>query len=104
MGVEKMSKADELKQDVEEYGLIYADRETKQKKGEYSYSQIVQAYERGALDFAEPREKRIAELEQKIDKLEHELKAEQDMRQYWHDEYCKVIDNANFEITKGVSN
>lgn len=29
----------------------------------YCWEQVVQAYEKGALDFAQPREKRIAELE-----------------------------------------
>jgi len=64
---------EELRQDAEEYGLIYADRETKQKEGEYSYSQVVKAYEQGALDFAEPREKHIEELEQKLEQTEKDL-------------------------------
>ena len=56
------------------------------------------------LDVINNQDVKIADLEQQIEKLKHEVTAEQKMRQYWHDEYCKVIDSDNFEITKGVSN
>ena len=56
------------------------------------------------LDVINNQDVKLADLEQQIEKLKHELNAEQKMRQYWHDEYCKVVDNNNFEITKGVSN
>ena len=64
---------EELKKEVEDKGVEYANNETP-PKGEwidagYSYGQIVKAYEKGALDFAEPREKRIEELEAQIEKM-----------------------------------
>ena len=34
----------------------------------------------------------IQQMQEQIDKLEHELKAEKKMRQYWHEEYIKEVE------------
>lgn len=56
---------EELKKEAEEKGIKYADslEYTVSDEEGYSWSQVEEAYEKGALDFAESREKRIADLE-----------------------------------------
>ena len=67
----------ELKKEVEDEGVKYADSleytisKFSDEEG-YCWSQVEQAYEKGALDFAEPREKRITELEKKNTDLKKE--------------------------------
>ena len=69
---------EELKNEVEDKGIKYADSleytisEFSEEEG-YYWSQVEQAYEKGALDFAEPREKRIEELERKLEQTEKDL-------------------------------
>ena len=61
---------EELKKEAEEKAFNYADEQDVSTSmwvdKDYTYIQVVNAYEKGALDFAEPREKRIAELEKKL--------------------------------------
>lgn len=67
----------ELEKEVEDKGVEYADKQKRtisiHEDSGYSWGQVEQAYEKGALDFAEPREKRIAELELKIKHLTEHL-------------------------------
>ena len=61
----------ELEEEVEDKSIKYADslKYTISKFSDeegYCWSQVADAYEKGALDFAEPREKRIAELEGQV--------------------------------------
>lgn len=64
----------ELKKEAEDKGVEYADSleytipKFSDEEG-YCWSQVEQSYEKGALDFAEPREKRITDLEKKNTKL-----------------------------------
>ena len=64
---------EELKQEAEDKAFAYADMQdtstSEWADKKYTYIQIVNAYERGALDFAEPREKRISELEAQIARI-----------------------------------
>lgn len=62
---------EELEKEVEEKGIKYADslEYTVSDEEGYSWSQVEEAYEKGALDFAESREKRIVELEAQIEKM-----------------------------------
>ena len=68
---------EELKQEVEKKGVEYADKQKRtisvHEDSGYSWGQVEEAYEQGALDFAKSREKRIAELELKIEKLTQHL-------------------------------
>lgn len=59
---------EELKQKAEGY----ADSVDGYEITTYSISDIEQAYEKGALDFAEPRENKIAELEEQLAISEHD--------------------------------
>lgn len=73
----------ELKKEVEDKGIKYADslEYTISKFSDtegYCWSQVEQAYEQGALDFAEPREKQITELKQKL------KQAEEIIRKYYN--------------------
>ena len=77
---------EELEKEVEDEGVKYADSiEYKIPKfsdeNGYCWSQVELAYEKGALDFAEPREKRIAELEKQIEKMKS-------CRSCKHDRHC----------------
>lgn len=60
----------ELEKEIEDKGVEYADKQKRtisiHEDSGYSWGQIEQAYEKGALDFAEPREKRISELEKEM--------------------------------------
>lgn len=69
---------EELGKEIEEKGIEYADslKYTISKFSDeegYCWSQVEEAYEKGALDFAEPREKRIAELEAQIKKMKSDV-------------------------------
>ena len=71
-----------FEKEAEDKGIKYADSLKMDIKVEdgvegYAWYQVEQAYEKGALDFAEPREKRIAELE----KENAELKSIADFQQ-----------------------
>ena len=62
---------EELEKEAEEKGVKYADSLKMDIKVEdgvegYAWYQVEQAYEKGALDFAEPREKRIVKLETSV--------------------------------------
>lgn len=61
---------EELKQEAEEKAFNYADEQDVSTSmwvdKDYTYIQVVNAYEKGALDFAEPREKQIAEPEERV--------------------------------------
>lgn len=65
---------EELEKEVEDKGVEYADKQERtisvHEDSGYSWGQVEQAYEKGALDFAEPREKRISELEKEIIEIE----------------------------------
>ena len=69
---------EELEKEVEDKGIEYADSleytisKFSDEEG-YCWSQVEQAYEKGALDFAEPREKRIEELEKSCDETQELL-------------------------------
>ena len=66
-----------LKQEAEDKAFGYADRQDESTSEwadkKYTYSQIVDAYEQGAVDFAAPREKRIEELKQENTELRVKL-------------------------------
>jgi len=68
---------DELKKEAEDKSIVYADKQEytiskfSDEEG-FCWSQVADAYEQGALDFAEPREKVIAEKDIKIEELEQE--------------------------------
>ena len=65
----KVHGSDETEQEAEDKGIKYADSleytipKFSDEEG-YCWSQVEQAYEKGALDFAKPRDKRITELEE----------------------------------------
>ena len=68
---------EELEKEAEDKGIKYADSLKVSIKVEdgvegYAWFQVEQAYERGALDFAEPREKQIAELSKHIVELQED--------------------------------
>ena len=65
----------ELKQEIEKKGIEYTNsiKNTIPKFSEndgYCWWQVELSYEKGALDFAEPKEKQIAELEAQIEQLQ----------------------------------
>ena len=68
---------EELEKEAENKGIKYADSleytisKFSDEEG-YCWSQVEQAYEKGALDFAEPREERIVELEATNKKISDE--------------------------------
>ncbi len=67
---------EELEKEAEDKGVAYTDSLKTDIKVEdgvegYSWYQVEQAYEKGALDFAEPREKKIADLEEQIEKMKN---------------------------------
>lgn len=68
---------EELEKEIEDKGIKYADSLeytiSKFSDEEGCWSQVEQAYEKGALDFVEPREKRIAELEQENAELDCQM-------------------------------
>lgn len=78
MGDKRKMTKEELKQEAEEKAFNYADEQDVSTSTwvdkDYTYIQVVNAYEKGALDFAEPREKRIAELEKENAELKEHLK------------------------------
>lgn len=114
---------EELKKEIENKGVEYADSleytisKFSDQEG-YCWSQVEKAYEKGALDFAEPREKQIAELEADIEQLQ---KINNDQKETLKKVRVELIqertanlincgkggvemfDNT-FEILKGVSN
>lgn len=65
---------EKLEKEVEDKGVEYADKQKRtisvHEDSGYSWGQIEQAYEKGALDFAKPREKQITELKQKLNQAE----------------------------------
>lgn len=69
---------EELEKEAEDKGIKYADSleytipKFSDEEG-YCWAQVEQAYEKGALDFAEPREKRIAELEKENKEIKEKL-------------------------------
>ena len=72
-GIKEMTK-EQLAEEIENKGVEYANSinytipKFSDENG-YCWGQVEEAYEKGALDFAEPREKRIAELEVQIEKM-----------------------------------
>lgn len=65
----------ELKKEVENKGIEYTNSidclvPEFSDATDYAWSQVEGAYEKGALDFAEPREKHILELEAQIEQLQ----------------------------------
>ncbi len=86
--------SEQLKQEAEDKGIIYADSLKVDIKVEdgvdgYAWYQVEQAYERGALDFAEPRELKIAELERENTGLREKLKPENCLRLLAKEGYIK---------------
>lgn len=67
---------EELEKEIEEKGVEYADKQKRiisvHEDSGYSWGQVEEAYEKGALDFAEPREKCIEEQKVTIEKLKKE--------------------------------
>lgn len=59
---------EELEKEIEDKGVEYADKQERtisiHEDSGYSWGQVEQAYEKGALDFAEPREEQIEQLKQ----------------------------------------
>ena len=104
---------EELKQEAEEKAFDYADvQDTSTSEWvdkEYIYIQIVNAYEKGALDFAESREKQIAELGEHCLQLQKdkgnltdrviELEAENEQIKN-SDTLCKLIGEQKRKITE----
>ena len=66
---------EELEKEAEDKGVEYADKQKRtisvHVDSGYAWDQIEEAYERGALDFAEPREKRIEELKKENAELKN---------------------------------
>lgn len=104
---------EELEKEAEDKGVKYADSleytisKFSDEEG-YCWSQVEQAYEKGALDFAESREKRIKELEAQIEKMKQDLDSarENANRQEQWEIYSVLNDiyNDNFEVITSVSN
>lgn len=73
-----MKTQEELEKEIEEKGVEYADKQKRtisvHEDSGYSWGQVEEAYEKGALDFAEPREKRISKLEEENKKIKSLLK------------------------------
>lgn len=80
---------EELEKEIEDKGVEYADKQKRtisvHEDSGYSWGQIEQAYEKGALDFAEPREKQIEQLEQENTELREKLECTEKARDYWKD-------------------
>lgn len=98
-GIKEMTK-EQLAEEIENKGVEYADSinytipKFSDENG-YCWGQVEEAYEKGALDFAEPREKRIEELEQQIEQMKCDVKQEQS---HWnsgemqYDLYQRLLD------------
>lgn len=99
-----MSK-EELEKEVEDKGVEYADSleytipKFSDTEG-YCWSQIEQAYEKGALDFAEPREKCIAELEEENNKIKSLLK--EIYEEYGFCELVKIRNDLPLEVQEAI--
>lgn len=79
----------ELEKEIEDKGVEYADKQKRtisvHEDSGYSWGQVEEAYERGALDFAKPREKQIERLEQENAELREKLEGVEKARDYWKD-------------------
>lgn len=80
---------EELEKEIEDKGVEYADKQERtisvHEDSGYSWGQVEEAYERGALDFAKPREKQIERLEQENAELREKLEGIEKARDYWKD-------------------
>lgn len=94
---------EELRKEIE--------KEAKRRtKGFRNQENCIQSYIMGAKDFAEPREKRIAELEEQIEKMKKYIKAcwvEENLNDYssyitnTRDEFKDLVHELNEEIING---
>jgi hypothetical protein len=94
---------EELRKEIE--------KEAKRRtKGFRNQENCIQSYIMGASDFAEPREKRIAELEEQIEKMKKYIKAcwvEENLNDYSSyitnssDEFRDLVKELNEEIRNG---
>lgn len=97
-----MSK--ELEKEIEEKGVEYADKQKRtisvHEDSGYSWGQVEEAYEKGALDFAEPREKRISELEEENKKIKSLLK--EIYEEYGFCELVKIRNDLPLEVQEAI--
>lgn len=97
-----MSK--ELEKEIEEKGVEYADKQKRiisvHEDSGYSWGQVEEAYEKGALDFTEPREKRISELEEENKKIKSLLK--EIYEEYGFCELIKIRNDLPLEVQEAI--
>lgn len=79
----------ELEEEIEAKGVEYTDKQKRtisvHEDSGYSWGQVEEAYERGALDFAKPREEQIEQLKKENEELKEKLKCAEKARDYWKD-------------------
>lgn len=97
-----MSK--ELEKEIEEKGVEYTDKQKRtisvHEDSGYSWGQVEEAYEKGALDFAVPREKRISELERQNKKMKSLLK--EIYEEYGFCELVKIRNDLPLEVQEAI--
>lgn len=95
---------EELEKEIEERGVEYADKQKRtisvHEDSGYSWGQVEEAYEKGALDFAEPREKRISELEEENKKIKSLLK--EIYEEYGFCELVKIRNDLPLEVQEAI--
>ena len=100
MEKEKMRDLEKKAKDcIENHTHKLVDKPTKQDIYLREESIFISGYKLGAEENTALLSQHILELQEtngsltdRINRLEHELKAEQKMRQYWHEEYVKEVE------------